>query len=125
MLALIKYFVKNNENDFFNFLIFYNYRYTKADQQREIWRVAGGYTEYIRGTKTTLFDGPGIGFEKGYLMKDWFFRFRFGGGAGKIRNDYDPLEMQNEPGFFVFNNIFNQLRGAAPILYFNLCFGLL
>ncbi len=51
----VKYSIQNGDNDFFSFLIFYNYRYTKADQQREIWRPAGAYSEFIRGTRTTIF----------------------------------------------------------------------
>ncbi len=121
----IKYTILSRKDEFFSFLMFYNYRYTQTEQQREIWRNNGGYTEFIRGTQTMVIAGPGVGFDKGFSMKDWFFRFGFGIGVGEIRNVYNPPELQIEPGNFLFSSPFNDLQNYAPMWYFNLCFGLM
>ncbi len=121
----VKYSIQNKKDEFFSFLIFYNYRHTQADKQREIWRNTGGYSEFIRGTQSMVFAGPGVGFDKGFSMKDWFFRFGFGIGVGEIRNVYNPPELQIEPGNFLFSSPFNDLQNYAPIWYINLCFGLM
>lgn len=101
--------------------LFYNYKHYKADRFNEIRRANGAYTEKVKGTRETTFQGFGVGIDFKFNKEGQkYFKtnsFGVGVGMGSLTNEYSDNVRSSPLDFFIFGPY--SLNGSflMPILY--------